>query len=551
MFVRTQSLLFFTLSFFASDLFAISATILPPKDQVVWIGNGAEPRELDPAISTGVPESHIIDNLFEGLTGLDPITLEPIPGVAESWTKSEDGRTYVFKIRADAKWSDGKSLTAEDFVWSWQRALRPETASEYSYQLYYIKNAEAFNTSKIKDQNKIGVHARGKNELVVELENPTPFFLQLTAFHTLYPVPRHTIEKFPGQKWTRPENMVSNGPFKLSEWKINQHIKLVPNENYWNHKLTKISAAYLYPIERQDTEERTFLSGKLHRTNEVPVLKIPLYEKRQKSNPTAYKPYRADPYLGIYFYRFNVTKPPFNDPRVRRAFALTIDRSLIAQKITRAGEQPAGTFTPPGTGGFTAPPLLNLRVTKKDVAEAQELLAKAGYKGGKGFPKVDILFNTSDKHKKIAVAIQQMWKKNLGVDVGLYNKEWKVYLNAEKKLDYQIARAAWIGDYPDPNTFLDMFVTDGGNNKTGWSNKTYDGLIQEASKILDQKLRYETLLKAEKILMDELPIVPIYVYTKPQLVAEQLKMIDNTGKLIEYTSNIQDRLFLKNMVLVK
>lgn len=521
------------------------------KKQVALIGNGAEPKELDPSKSTGVPESHVIDNLFEGLTGLDPLNLAPVPGVAESWTISEDGLTYKFKIRKDAVWSDGKKLTAEDFVWSWRRALSPELASEYAYQLYYIKNGEAFNTGKLKDPKLLGVKAVTPDTLEVTLEKPTPFFLRLTAFHTLFPVPRHVIEKHKDQNWTKPENIVSNGPFVLAEWKLNQHIKLIPNSKYWDYKLIKLKEAWIYPIENQDTEERTFFAGKLHMTNEAPVLKIPLYKKQIQSKSNEYHPYREDPQLGAYYYLFNTKKKPTNDPRVRRALTLALDRTLIVERVTRGGEQPATNYTPPNTGGYSGPELLPVKVTPEVLKEAKRLLAEAGYPDGKGFPKIEILFNTSEKHRKVALAVQQMLNKNLGIEVGLYNQEWKVYLDSRRKLNYDVARAGWIGDYPDPNTFLDMFVTDGGNNQTGWSNKEYDELIAKAARTPDEKQRFSYFKQAEEILLKELPILPIYFYTKPRLVSGKLKMQTNAGKLVDFTANVQDRLFLKNLVLVE
>ena len=543
-----EILFLFAVSFWLS----VSAqAVTPAKEQIARIGNGAEPRELDPAISTGVPESKILDNLFEGLTTLDPFTLEPIPGVAKSWTVSKDGKVYTFKLRHDAKWSDGRAITAEDFVWSWRRAVSPKLASEYAYQLYYIKNGEKINLGAIKDLKRLGVSALDKHTLKVELENPTPFFLKLAAFHTLYPIPRHIVEKHSGQSWTRPGVMVTNGAFKLSEWKLNQHIKVVPNEYYWDRSKVRLTAAYFYPIENLDTEERTFFAGKLTMTYEVPHLKIPVYKKQQKRKPSSFHPYRSDPYLGTYFYRFNVTKKPLNDKRVRRALALAIDRTLIVEKITKGGQRPAGTFTPPNTAGYTAANVLPPRVTPETIKEAKKLLTEAGYPNGKGLPKVEILYNTSENHRKIAIAIQQMWKRNLGISVGLYNQEWKVYLNTQKKLNYQVSRAGWIGDYPDPNTFLDMWLKDGGNNNTGWWNAEYEKLIAAAAKEIDQKKRYDYFRKAEKILMDELPIMPIYVYTKPRLVSEKLRMVDGNNKIVNFAVNIQDRLMLKSFVLVK
>lgn len=520
-------------------------------NQEVHIGNGSEPKELDPATSTGVPESRIADNLFEGLTKLDPFTFQPIPGMAESWDVSADGKIYHFKIRKNAKWSDGKALNAHDFVWSWTRALAPKTASEYAYQLYYIKNGEKFNKGEIKDAKQLGVEATDSHTLKVTLENPTAFFLRLTSFHTLFPTPKHVIEKFPDKEWTKPGKLVNNGPFKLLEWKLNNYIKLVPNEHYWNKEKIKVTSAYFHPIENQDTEEKSFFAGELHQTYEVPNIKIPTYAKQKERNSGSYHPFKTDPMLASYFYRFNTTKKPFNDPRVRKAFALTVDRKLLVEKVAKGGQLPAQSLTPPDVADYTFAGNLPVSVTPEVIKEAQKLLADAGYPNGKNFPKIDILYNTSENHKKIAIAIQQMWKKFLNVEVGMYNQEWKVYLNSEKKLDFHVSRAGWVGDYPDPNTFLDMFVTGGLLNKTGWGNKDYDKYIEAASQTIDHQKRIEYFKKAESILMDELPIIPIYIYTKVHLISEKLKMISHKGDIVDWKSNLTDRVFLDHLVLVK
>lgn len=518
--------------------------------QVIRIGNGSEPKGLDPAKVTGVPEHHILQNLFEGLTGQDPITLEPTPGMASSWTISPDGKTYTFKIRPNAKWSDGIPLTAEDFVASWIRALEPKTAAEYAYQLYYISNGEEYNTGKLKDSTKVGVKAKDKQTLVVTLKEPTPFFIRLTSFVTLYPVPSHIIKKHGEEEWTHEGKMVSNGPFRLSEWKINKHIKLVRNENYWDAARVKLSEAVILPIENIDTENKMFHQGELDMTASVPSLRIPKYVKERESQPAAH-PYQSHPYLGTYFYRINVNKKPLDDKRIRRALALTIDRKLLIDKVILGGQKPALGFTPPDTAGYTFPGNLNASITPEAIAEARKLLADAGFPGGKGFPKFDILYNTSEDHKKIAIAIQQMWKKHLGIEVGLYNQEWKVYLTSQSQMNYAISRSAWIGDYPDPNTFLDMWVTGGGNNNTGWSNKEYDRLIIEAGKTIDQSKRYDIFKKAEGILMSELPIIPIYVYTRNRLQSPKVALLDEKSNAVPWKSNILDSMPLKSYVITK
>lgn len=526
-----------------------SATIA--KDQSIKIGNGVEPKELDPAKATGAAEGNILENLFEGLTDLDPYTLQPVPGNAESWKISKDGRTYTFKLRPDLKWSDGKALTADDYVWSWRRVLAPATASEYAYQLYYLKNGKAFNEGKIKDPAQIGVKAVDNRTLEVVLEAPTSYFLQLTAFTTLYPTPRHVIEKFPDGKWTQEKNMVSNGPFALEEWKINKHIKLIPNNNYWDRSKVTLESVYLLPIENVNTEEKSFFAGEIQSTNSVPTAKIPKYVAEKSGSPAKFHPYRSDPYLGVYFYRFNVTKAPMDNVKVRKALNLAIDRQLIVEKVTQGGQKPAVGFTPENTSTYKFPGTLPPSLTPEALATAKRLLAEAGYPDGKGFPKINILYNTDESHKKVALAIQQMWKKNLGIEVGLFNQEWKVYLNSVTKLDYQIARAGWIGDYPDPNTFLDLFVSNGGNNNTGWTSKTYDKLISDASKESDLAKRFEIFRKAETILLEELPVLPIYFYTRTRLISEKVVMKNGSGELTPWTPNIRGRLFLKYYALAQ
>lgn len=519
------------------------------KEQILRIGNAVEPKEIDPAIATGAPEGHIIEALFEGLTSVGPFSTDPVPGVAESWTVSPDGLKYIFKIRKNAKWSDGKALTAEDFVYSWTRVLEPKLASEYAYQLYYIKNGEAFNLGKIKDPKQLGVKALDAYTLEVQLEHPTAFFLYLTAFQTLYPTPKHVLDKFPDLNWTRPENMVCNGPFKLAEAKMHQHLKLVPNEYYWQKEAVKLKEIYIYPIENKYTEEKTFVAGQIHMTSNVPAMRVPYYESLPKNDAKTYNPFRAEPLYGLYYYRFNTTRKPFNDPRVRRALALTIDRKEIVDKIIRGGKMPATSFTPP-FGAYEFKGHLPLQMTDEVLQEAKKLLAQAGYAEGKNFPKVDILYDTDEDNKRIAVAIQQMWHKNLGIHVGLYNQEWKVYLESLRKLDFDIGRSRWLADYPDPNTFLDLSVTNGGNNNTGWSNKSYDESIQKAALTVDAKQRFSLLKNAEDILMKELPVIPIFYYTNTRLVAKNVKIFNpKTNELSEWKSDIMDRMFFKYYAL--
>ncbi len=484
--------------------------------QVLHIGNGAEPQGLDPHITTGIPESQIQTALFEGLVVYHPETLETMPGAAESWTISEDRKTYLFKMREGAKWSNGDPVTAHDFVYSWKRLVSPKLASEYAYQLFYLENAEKYYKGEITDFNEVGVKAVDDMTLEVKLNNPVPFFLSLLVHHSTYPVHKATIEKFGNidsrvSKWTLPENFVGNGPFVLKKWELNKIIVVEKNPLYWNASIAKLDEIHFYPVEMEQTEERMFRSGQLHVTNIVPTEKIEVY--KEKSPELIH----IDPYLGTYFYRLNTLKEPFNDPMVRRALAMSIDRKLIVEKVTKGGQIPAYAITPPDTMGFTPKPAIPY-----DIEGAKKLLAEAGYPDGKGFPECELMYNTMDMHRKIAVAIQQMWKKALNINITLSNQDWKVYLDRERTMNYTLSRGSWIGDYPDPNTFLDMWVTGGGNNRTGWSNRAYDELIAGAA-AADREERYGYFQQAEQVLADEVPVIPVYTYTRVYLKRPEVK----------------------------
>ena len=498
------------------------------REGILHWGNGAEPQDLDPHIVTGVPEHHIIVCLLEGLVLKDPSTLKPIPGVAESWEISPDGKSYTFHLRPNARWSNGDVVTAEDFVWSWKRALLPSLGNSYAYMFYPIKNAEAFNTGKAKDFSDVGVKAVNAHTLVVTLDNPTPYFLQLLDHYSMFPLHRPTIEKFgkPGERgtqWTRAGNFVGNGPFTLKQWDLNKVLIVEKNPLYWDSETVQLNGVYFYPTENQSTEERMFRAGQLHITGGIPLEKIAVY---RKENPQLL---HIAPWLGTYFYRFNTEVKHLQDVRVRKALAMSIDRDSIVNNVTKAGQIPAYVLTPPNTLGYTAKGNLHY-----NPEQARQLLADAGYPNGEGFPKTEILYNTQEEHRKIAVAIQQMWKKQLNIEVVLHNQDWKVYLDSTERGDYQIARGSWIGDYPDPNSFLDMWIKDGGNNRTGWYHAEYDRLIMEvAPTAKTAEERYDAFLKAEQLLIDELPIVPIYTYVSKHLVDPSVKGM--APNLLNYT----------------
>ncbi|MFN7140855.1 MAG: peptide ABC transporter substrate-binding protein, partial [Limisphaerales bacterium] len=449
--------------------------------------------------------------LLEGLTYPDPKTLEPRPGAAESWKVSDDQLTYTFNIRKNARWSNGDPVTAQDFVRSYQRMLSPTLAAEYAYMLHYMENAEEFNTGKITDFSQVGAKALDDHTLQIKLRAPTPYFLSLLSHYSWFPVHMPTIEKHGapyqrGNRWTLPENYVGNGPFVLDSWRRNQLIVVKKSPTYWDANTVRLNEIRFYPIDSDDTEERAFRSGQLHVTQTVPLTKIDVYKR---DNPNLI---RIDPYLGTYFYRFNVRQAPLNNVQVRRALSMAIDRKSLVENVTRGGQIPAHHFTPKDTAGYTSDAEVPF-----DIEGARKLLAEAGYPEGRGLPPVEILFNTLEAHRTIAEAIQQMWKKNLNVDARLVNQEWKVYLDSQKQGNFQVSRAGWIGDYPDPNTFLNMWLTGGANNQTGWSNPEYDRLIAEAGRTADQQKRYDLFRQAERILMAESPIMPIYFYTRVYL----------------------------------
>ncbi|HEY3862967.1 MAG TPA: peptide ABC transporter substrate-binding protein [Verrucomicrobiae bacterium] len=476
------------------------------------VGNGGEPGDLDPAIAVGQIEHDVMLSLYEGLVYGGAKDNSPRPGVAQSWDISPDGLIYTFHLRPNARWSNGGPVTARDFYQSYHRMLLPSMAAQYSYMLYPVTNAEAFNLGKITNFDQVGFKALDDHTLQVKLHSPTPYLLAMMTHDSWYPVPIATILKYGAiddrsNPWTRPENFVCNGPFVLKEWSMNSHILVVKNPMYWDAEHIRLNSIYFDAEENYDTEERMFRSGQLHTIRTAPQTKVDFYRQYKPDLINIY------PILTTYFYYLNVTHPPLNDKRVRQALAMSIDRAAITKTVTRAGEIPAFCLTPPGTAGYTCKAAL-----REDPVAARKLLAEAGYPDGKNFPSLSLLYNTLQSHKAIAEAIQEMWRKNLNIHVTLRNEEWKVYLDAMNHAHYDMCRGGWGADYVDPSTFLDVFTTDSGNNNTGWSNAEYDHLCAEASGTGDTAARYASYQKAEAILVDEMPIIPIYVYSNPRLI---------------------------------
>jgi len=603
--------------------------------------NSAEPKTLDPQLATGEPEHRILRSLFEGLARLDARSLEPIPGVAESWEISADGKTYTFHLRPNARWSDGRPITAQDFCFAWRRLQEPSLGSEYAYIMHMVRYAQAYNThsdqaaalqgpiqaaarellqkypgpipaaavlafsSKLNldatlkgTPNEIlrnfllrpagdlphaefsalpaqfalegkrraalfeearvhfgidgGAYAKDDRTLVVELLAPTPYFLELTSFYPLSPIPRWAVEKAAGRNWFLPDRIVSNGPFRLSEWRVGDHIRLERSDTYWGRSDVKLRDMDVLPIENATTALNLYLTGEV---DWMPQQSVP-----QDLAPDLLK--RPDFFTGpafiAYYYRINCTRKPFDDVRVRKALNLAIDRDQITRDVLRLGQLPAAYVVPPGVRGYKPPET----AIKFDAEQAQKLLADAGFPDGRGFPKFGILYNTLESHKKVAEVVADQLRRNLHVDVSAYNQEWQSYQQSTRALDYDLSRYAWVGDYEDPNTFLDLWLTNGGNNQTGWGSVVYDRLLTAAGDVeqfvaqpefilahahdaalLERlagevrksgdaaqhlksmaALRMALFAEAERILVeDEFPILPVYFYVISDVVKPEVK----------------------------
>lgn len=634
--------------------------------------NGTEVKTLDPAKAEGQPERRVLDALFEGLLRTLPdgkpdenglVPMKPKPGVAESYTISEDGKVYTFKIRRDAKWSNGAPITAHDFVWSWRRTLHPETGSLYTFHLHYIVGAKKYNHIEIDVGDRVevelydrpgvkmdprgdappnfqnqsqpfprgtilrgvlrdvvkppepdipesadddtkarirsewmdrwvhlveikpasnggdidweapgelrafsrdpvpneaiadheitrchqvlydfetGVGARAVDDqtLVVTLNNSTPFFNELVAFYPMYPVNRQCVETYGWPEWTKKENIVSDGPYIMKDRRIRDRIRMVKNPHYWGADDVQIETIDALTVTSETTDLNMFLNGQTDWGTTVPTPIIPQLRNLNKEMKARGEPevFVTAPALIVYFYRVNVTRPPFDDTTVieweedgqtkrqergilvRHALNMAINKQQLVDKVTRAGQQPARHIVPPGFDDYQSP-----QCGPFDPEAAREILARAGFPGGRGMPKLQILFNDNEAHRAIAEVIQQDWKVNLGINAELRQLEWGVFLQSTTQLDYSIARAGWIADYPDPNTFLDMWVTDGPQNNTGWSNKRFDDFIAAAAAEIDPQKRYDLLEQAEAIFVEELPAIPIYFYVSLNTVSPRVE----------------------------
>jgi len=473
-------------------------------EQTLLLGNGAEPEDLDPQVVTAYTDQNILLALFEGLTAVDETTSLAVPAAALSWEQSPDGLAWTFHLREGLRWSNGEALTAEDFVQSWRRMLSPALASEYADLLYPIRNARAFNEGRISDASLLGLSAAGPRTLTIELERPTPYLPILVALPPWYPVNPRVLGRFGalasrGTPWTRPGSLVGNGPFTLEEWTPNSRIVVARNPHYWNAAVVALRKIVFFPTESPDVEERDFRAGQLHVTYALPVGKIAAYRRDAPDK------LRVDPFLQTFFLRFNVRRPPFDDPRVRRALSLAIDRDAIARRVLSGAYPPAHSFTPPSCGGYTARARVDM-----DAGLARELLAEAGHPGGRGIPPFEVQVRNDEVQPPVMEAIQAMWDRELGIHATLATIEQKTWIQNQQTLNYAVSTSGWAGDFMDPVTFLDLFVTGGGHNWTGWSDADYDRLIGEAARTAGQEGRFELFQRAESILLERGPVAPLY-----------------------------------------
>ncbi len=504
--------------------------------QTLVRGNGAELQSLDPHKIEGVPESNVNRDVLEGLV-INDVDGHAVPGVAASWDQ-KDFKVWTFHLRPDAKWSDGSPVTAQDFVFSWQRLADPQTASPYESYLQYaqIENIDDIISNK-KKPDTLGVKAIDEHTLEVTLSAPVPYLIKLLAHPSMSPVPQKVVEKF-GDRWTQPANWVGNGAYKVKDWVINERLVLERNPQYWDNAKTVINQVTYLPISSEVTDVNRYRAGETDMTyNNMP---IELFQKLKREIPTEV---HVDPYLCTYYYEINNQKPPFNDVRVRTALKLGLDRDIIVNKVKAQGDLPAYGYTPPYTDGakLTPPEWFGWSQDKRN-EEARKLLEQAGYTKDKPLT-FDLLYNTSDLHKKLAIAVSSIWKKNLGVNVKLENQEWKTFLDTRHQGNFDVARAGWCADYNEPTSFLNTMLSGSSNNTAHYKSPAFDAFISDALNAGDDNARAAIYAQAEQQLDKDSAIVPVYYYVNARLVKPYVG--GYTGK------DPLDNLYVKNLYIIK
>ena len=481
-----------------------------------------EPPTLDGSLATDSVSFTILTNLMEGLTQYDA-DLKPIPGIAEKWEYSNEGKTITFYLRKDAFWSDGKRVTAEDFEYSWKRLLNPETAAQYAYFLFDIKNAFEYNTGKLKDPDQVGVRALDLNILEVTLKKPVVYFPSITTFMVTFPLRKDIVEKY-GDDWTEPENIVTNGPYLLEKWKHEYKLVLKANPRHYEGK-PEIDEVHIFVVQEPTTALTLYETGELDYI-ELPPIAIPHFQKSPE--------YRNKPQLRGYYYGFNIEKPPFDNVLVRQALAHSINRSLVP-KILKGGELPASSWIPKGMFGY------NESIGSKfNPQKARSLLAKAGYADGKEFPKVTAVFNTGDVNRLVGEFLQEQWKKHLNIDIEFESQEWKVFLSRLDLDPPQIFRLGWGADFPDPDNFMNLFISSSGNNRLRWANPRYDQLIARGSTLKNLEDRKKVYDQAQALLTEtEVPMIPLFVSAQNLLVKPYVRGLKTNAMELLYLKRIR------------
>jgi oligopeptide transport system substrate-binding protein len=476
---------------------------------------GTEPPSLDWSLATDHVSFNVISNLMVGLAEFDK-ELKPGPVVARKWELQDGGRTIVFSLRDDVLWSDGRKVRAQDFEYSWKRLLNPKTGSEYAYILFDIVNAQEYHEGKLDDPARVGVRALDDFTLEVRLRHPASYFLAITTFEVTFPQRQDIVEQFESQ-WTNPSHIVTNGPYLLTSWKHENEIELTANPRFFLGKPT-VEKIRMFMINEKTTALAMYEQGQLDFLDNH---SIPIFEKDRLSNQRGFK---RVPQLRGYYYGFRTDRPPFDDPRVRQAFMMALDRRVFPS-ILQGGEIPAPSWIPPGM------PAHNRKIGLPfNAVEARRLLREAGYPDGKGFPPVVLAYNTEEDHKLVAEAAQGMWQRNLGVIVRLENQEWKVYLTQLRNNPPHIFRLGWGADYPDPDNFMKLFTSNSGNNHTRWKNKQYDQLLEQAARELDPNKRAALYDQAQRILCEtELPIMPLFWVAESTLLSPHFTGLELTS----------------------
>ena len=484
----------------------------------LWINNSSEPEWLDPSRCSDSTGGEIIWNTFEGLVQAHPETLKPLPAIATGWEVSADGRRYTFFLRP-SQWSDGHPLTAHDFVFSFRRLVDPQTASKYaSNGFIFTGGAEIARGEASPDT--LGVRAVDELTFEVELVDPLPYFLNFLSFYSFMPIPRHLLEDLDRRGidpdlWTRPEHVVCNGPYRMTEWRFRQQMVFEKNPLYWDATNVAVERVRLAMVESATTALNMYAAGEFDWPGGNTSLPSEFLDRL-----AGYRDFHQHPYLAVYFYWVNTKAPPLDDARVRRALSLAIDREALVRHVTRGGQIASADLVPDGLAGYEG---LGLPVF--DPEAGRQLLAEAGYAEGAGLPPITLSFNTSEGHRQVAEALQAMWQRELGIEVELANQEWKVFLANAEQMNFQLCRMGWIGDYADPYTFLELLASDCGNNHSNWSNPAYDQLLEDANRQADPAARLGLLRQAEAPALDDQPLIPLYVYSRSQLIKPYVRGI--------------------------